>query len=514
MQRPTTNTGGLGALRRRVRSLFGGAARPGAAPVPLPAIPITTETPSDARTANLLAVVSALEVAHIPYVMLRAERAVRSVLSVRAAHLDDLVRAIGQTDMMVGIVREGMRHPEVVRADEVVSAIGDPDDVELLRVFREYAHQAGELIYGRDYACDVEIWRPAEPEGWWRGPRPNAISSVMHESDLEPISVPVGDRSLPMAKVCELRSIDDVDFPIDAVYLWVDGNDPEWQQRMRHARGEMSLPQEAAGAHRFRTFDELRYSLRSLHMYAPWIRRVHIVTDRQVPACVRDDSDIVIVDHSDIVPAEYLPLFNSDAISSFIHRVPGLSEHFIYLNDDVFFGASVFPSTFFAPSGLIKVFPSTNQRPTGPVHPDDSLANAKAKHVRALIEQRYERTVSYMVRHTAHALTLSMMELVEREFADDIERTRRQRFRTSTDVPIEQLVHYVSQIIGTGFPTSLKYGYATIGAAAADDELGQLRSMRDREMFCINDDGGEVDEALFTAVLDAMYPLPSRWERL
>ena len=72
---------------------------------------------------------------------------------------------------------------------------------------------------------------------------------------------------------------------IDLVYLWVDGNDPAWlAKKNAWLPADKQVDPEAAGECRFVENDELRYSLRSAERYAPWIRRVFILTDDQTPA--------------------------------------------------------------------------------------------------------------------------------------------------------------------------------------------------------------------------------------
>lgn len=100
---------------------------------------------------------------------------------------------------------------------------------------------------------------------------------------------------------------------------------------------------------RYEDNEELRYSLRSVDEFAPWIRRVYLVTNGQVPAWLRlDHPRLRVVTHRDIFAnASHLPTFNSAAIEMHLHRIPGLSRFFIYMNDDVFFGAPVYPDDFF-----------------------------------------------------------------------------------------------------------------------------------------------------------------------
>ncbi len=80
-------------------------------------------------------------------------------------------------------------------------------------------------------------------------------------------------------------------------------------------------------------------------MYAPWVRHVYLVTDRQVPSWLAPSDRITVVDHSEIYrDPSVLPIFNSSAIITQLHHIEGLSEHYLYLNDDIFFGADVTPA--------------------------------------------------------------------------------------------------------------------------------------------------------------------------
>ena len=141
----------------------------------------------------------------------------------------------------------------------------------------------------------------------------------------------------------------DNDFPVDMVYLWCDGKDPEFLQRKAAFSEEtVGADEEAVSKKRFFDNEELKYSLRSLEKYAPWIRHVFIVTDRQKPAWLNTENPrVTIVDHSEIMPKELIPCFNSSVIERYIGFIPGLSEHFLYGNDDMFFGRKVSKGFFF-----------------------------------------------------------------------------------------------------------------------------------------------------------------------
>lgn len=142
-------------------------------------------------------------------------------------------------------------------------------------------------------------------------------------------------------------------FPIDLVYMWVDGNDPEWQtKRNKYVSGSGNQSQEVVGMARWRDNEELRYSLRSVEKYASWVNHIYIITDGQCPAWLNTNNPkISIVDHTEILPKEALPTFNSQAIESCLHKIEGLSEHFIVGNDDTMFTLETTPATFFNEDG-------------------------------------------------------------------------------------------------------------------------------------------------------------------
>ncbi|TMW64307.1 hypothetical protein Poli38472_012929 [Pythium oligandrum] len=165
--------------------------------------------------------------------------------------------------------------------------------------------------------------------------------------------------------------------PIDVVYTWVNGTDPRWKREKEywHKHWIASLtgqplpkkPEDTKNVkgndvsnsdNRFRDNEELRYSLRSLEKYAPWIRHVYIVTDGQIPSWLNmENPNLHIVKHSDIFENKsHLPVFSSPAIEWNLDNIPGLSDNFLYFNDDVFLGSYVHPEDFVSQRGVQKVY--------------------------------------------------------------------------------------------------------------------------------------------------------------
>lgn len=175
--------------------------------------------------------------------------------------------------------------------------------------------------------------------------------------------------------------------PIDAVYTWVNGSEDahraevafwQLQQELELGLGVPLSPNAApsgtvlpatsnlseqqlldqSSRSRFEDHEELRYSLRGLERYAGWIRHVYIVTNGQVPTWLDlSHPRVTIVPHSAIFPnPSHLPTFSSPAIEANLHRIPGLSKRFVYLNDDTFFGAPVVPDNFESPTSGIRLY--------------------------------------------------------------------------------------------------------------------------------------------------------------
>ncbi|KCV68485.1 hypothetical protein H696_04778 [Fonticula alba] len=149
---------------------------------------------------------------------------------------------------------------------------------------------------------------------------------------------------------------------IDVVYTWVNGSDPAHRQSLRETRalllGATEQEEQKEDGNRFTDHEELRFSLRSIERFAPWVRTVRLVTNGQVPHWLDTTNPrLRVVTHEEIFRSpEHLPTFSSPAIEANLHRIPGLSEHFLYLNDDVHFGDEVFPDDFLTESRGQRVF--------------------------------------------------------------------------------------------------------------------------------------------------------------
>ncbi|MBQ7955986.1 MAG: Stealth CR1 domain-containing protein [Lachnospiraceae bacterium] len=137
---------------------------------------------------------------------------------------------------------------------------------------------------------------------------------------------------------------------IDFVITWVDGSDREWLQEKRIHESQATAQGREIDSRkeRYRNWGFLVYWLRGVEKYAPWVRKIHLVTSDIVPAWLNTEHPkLHIVRHGDIIPKEFLPTYNSNVIELYLHRIEGLAEQFVYFNDDMFLTGEVAPSDFF-----------------------------------------------------------------------------------------------------------------------------------------------------------------------
>ncbi len=152
---------------------------------------------------------------------------------------------------------------------------------------------------------------------------------------------------------------------IDIVYLWVDGSDQKWaaqknkwmQKILGKKQNNVADAKASATNARWRDNGEFRYSLRSVAECAPWVNHIYIITGfGQVPSWLNTHHPkITIVPHEDIIPADALPTFNSTTIEMCIPNIKNLSEHFLIMNDDVFFNRPIMPNFFYDARGRARV---------------------------------------------------------------------------------------------------------------------------------------------------------------
>lgn len=213
------------------------------------------------------------------------------------------------------------------------------------------------------------------------------------------------------------------DLPIDLVYLYVNSSDEAWIAK----RNQYTMDQNNSAC-RFRDNKELMYSLRSVEKYAPWIRNIYIVSNSSMPDWLNTDHPkLHVVDHEMIMPPDSLPCFNSYVIESYLYKIPGLSEIFLYGNDDMFFGNHVSPD-FFVKDG--KPIVRMLKKEIGPTcNYFRTLLNSK----KAFFDH-YEKEYTLIPWHNIDVYTKTGMEACAKEFRKEFEACSRNHMRKDNDM--------------------------------------------------------------------------------
>lgn len=308
---------------------------------------------------------------------------------------------------------------------------------------------------------------------------------------------------------------------IDLVYLWCDGSDENWLKEKQYYQAQSGqLNINATDDSRFVQHDELKFSLRSVELYMPWINHIFIVTNGQIPQWLdTNNPKISIVTHKEIMPADALPTFNSNAIEACIPNIPNLSEHFLYANDDVFISGSVEEDFFFASDGRPYVF-------LNPYNiAEDSLYSRQIHYVQNLIKEKYGKYYPLAPHHNIDAYRLSDVKKCIETFKDKFDKTAHQRFREQETM---------QRVIWSYYALAHKCGILALNRVSRrrhpdgkkvnpkvriSQYFGRPSDVVDRlksKLFCINDNEKLLaDERMqIKWVLASIFPFASSFEKM
>lgn len=336
---------------------------------------------------------------------------------------------------------------------------------------------------------------------------------------------------------------------IDVVIPWVDPTDKEWQASKNKFLEDLNNDKVDNSENRFRDWDNFKYVFRGIDKFMPWVHKIYLITCGQVPDWMNKEADdrLVIVNHSDYIPKEYLPTFSSHPIELNLHRIKELSEHFIYLNDDYFVINETSPEDFFV-DGLPCDY--ALEDPITPDHKD--IFNNILINNMVLLNSHYDRRMVLKEQkkkfysmcdkkafvtnmcfrplkrnhffglhysHLASNILKSTIEKVWTENREILEATSSHKFRNADDV--NQFIFKNEQYVtGKFHPYNInRFGRAiqlddTIEGAVED--VCRIITDSGYKMICINDCNIEDFDSTRTkinAALEKILPNPSVWER-
>ena len=303
---------------------------------------------------------------------------------------------------------------------------------------------------------------------------------------------------------------------IDIVLIWVDDTDIEWQKAKSLYEGNNSKFN--VNNVRYRDWDTLRFWFRGVEMYAPWVRKIHFVTCGHVPSWLNlKHPKLHFVKHSDYIPERFLPTFSSHPIELNIHRIPDLSDKFIYFNDDVFLISPVQPSDFFIknlPCDCAILNPQIADRyGIGSIVSNDlgiiadhyNFKEQFRKNINKWINYKYGllllrtflllpwgRYLGFYEPHVALAYLKSTFKDVWEKEPELLEQVCSNKFRSDSDVN-QWLMRYWQLASGNFIPR--KPGIGKMYSAVDIDQIESIFAENRYKMICINDSESIVDIA-------------------
>ncbi len=295
---------------------------------------------------------------------------------------------------------------------------------------------------------------------------------------------------------------------IDLVYTWVDGDDPAYNDLYnQYAQKPRDLNPE-----RIRdVYQLLKYSLRSVEIFAPWINHIYIFTIRpQVPIWLNTKHQkITIVHHDEVFNQEDLPAFNYNVIESFIHKIPGLSNRFIYMNDDFLFGNHVKPEDFFSRDGKVLIHGTLFGENLG----------------WRIYNKKNDVFGLGLIEHSPILIQKVWWEEMQEFKSDEIRKIKSHKFRDRKDVMMYKLYrwyclkHQSSECKPIAIWDLLKihtFHKLTNNFIRQKKALKKIEAKQPK-FYCLNDDQGDNPNAKVVALvkdfLDRSYPEKSEFEK-
>ncbi len=327
---------------------------------------------------------------------------------------------------------------------------------------------------------------------------------------------------------------------IDIVIPWVDGGDPEWRALKRQYSDKEDY---GNSDERFRDWGLLKYWFRGVEKYAPWVNRIHFITCGHVPVWLNTDHPkLHIVNHQDYIPEEYLPTFSANPIELNMHRIEGLSEKFIYFNDDFFIIDRVDPKDFFdvdMPKGTMSLsLPGQVPPEFGSILlADYDIINRHfrsrdvlKKHFFKFLNYRYGLKRNFQTllllpyclfyfpgfynAHAPNAYLKSTFTEVWNKAEEKLKDTCSHRFRTPCDVN-QYLFQWWQWCKGIVVPQDVRKVFTFLSAFSPDEQVNSVIKKQKTPIVAVNDEwcpDYERKKAVFANAFDAILGEKSDFE--
>ncbi len=307
---------------------------------------------------------------------------------------------------------------------------------------------------------------------------------------------------------------------IDFVITWVDGSDRAWREEKARYDNSGAVDD---NEERYRDWEILNYWFRGVEKYAPWVRKIHFVTWGHLPKWLNTEHPkLNIVRHEDYIPKEYLPVFNSNLIEIYMHKIPGLSERFVYFNDDFLLIRDVKPEHFFKdgkPRDMLAFQPMV-ANPANPMmshlYMNNSLALCKhfnkRENVKAhpgnyfklgypplyfgynLLELAFPLYTGFYTVHGPSPFCKSTFEEVWEKEGQALQEMSVNRFRSNTDLTL-YLFREWQKLSGNFVPTNVLKNFAYFTISSDNRKLFATIRKQKKSIICMND--GNMDGDIY-----------------
>lgn len=329
---------------------------------------------------------------------------------------------------------------------------------------------------------------------------------------------------------------------IDVVYSWIDGNNPMVDKQIDKWRSKLQPMGEAGTRNRFKDMNELKYSLRSVREFAPWVRNIFVVTSfGLIPKWFNVEEGsrhkVFFIDDSTLLVDT--PVFNSLAKETVIHKIPGLAENYLYFNDDFFLGSPVLPSDFLTSDGKAKVFLESRLIPQSDTWllTDDyfqrgliwtrKLFQRAQKEHHYLFRSKLKHSNLFFKKHSPDIHFVSEDKMKWQIIGDAMHKTSKAKFRNYNQVFDNSLFDYCwklargkAVIDGNESEKGISYYYLSLNGNPFSETWGfnDIHRLKPK-VFCVNDNLrnsnflSRLSVNRFKEFLHLYFPRKAPWEK-
>ena len=301
---------------------------------------------------------------------------------------------------------------------------------------------------------------------------------------------------------------------VDVVFTWANIFDPVWLDSKNTLQPpNAKYSEDAKSESRFNYNNELEYSINSIHMNMPWIRNIYILSTGAAPDFLQVTNSLKIkwIKHEEVIEAKYLPTFNSHVIESHLHKIEGLSDYFIYMNDDVMINSPLEYDYFLDFNGTTRPKMERYGMVNGTVDSSSpDYLNASRNSAEILFED-YGYYPTQLHEHCPQIFCKAVLLEIEEKYRTRINEFRANKFRALNDLNITSFFYhhyaYITQRANYVYDGKNKLIKNTSNTWK-EDCSNLLQSKVDFDTICFNEgnDSSKDWRSQIPIILKRLYP--------